>query len=76
MKTAKTKPLAQGSQRFALNDAKLAVDIAALRDQLSKLGADLRYVSGAKPQAVLARLEDAQRALGDALGLALTVEKS
>jgi len=73
MKTGKPK-LKQ--QQFAFNDAKLAVDIAAIRDQVSQLCALLRYITLDKPQAVLVLLSDAQRILGDALGVALTVEES
>ena len=72
-KTPKTKP-PLGDQTFPLNDAQLAVDIAAVRDQISKLCERLRYDSRDKPQAVLTRLDDAQRVLGDALGAALTVK--
>jgi hypothetical protein len=75
MKTPKTKQPPR-DEHFPLNDAKLALDIAAIRDQISKLCADLRYDSRDKPQAVLTRLSDAQSVLGDALGVALTVEKS
>ena len=71
MKTDKTKT----KTTFPLNDAKLAVDIAAIRDQISQLCERLRYDSRDKPQAVLTRLNDAQRVLGGALGAALTMEK-
>jgi hypothetical protein len=74
MKTDKTKP--SRDAQFPLNDAKLAIDISAVRDQVSQLCSQLRYDSRDKPQAVLALLSDAQRLLGDALGCALTVEKS
>jgi hypothetical protein len=72
MKTDK-KPAAQ---QFPLNDAHLAIDIAALRDQVALLCSQLRYDERDKPQAVLERLSDAQSILGDALGVALTVDKS
>ena len=60
---------------FSLNDAKLAVDIAGVRDQISQLCERLRYDSRDKPQAALTRLSDAQNVLGDALRGVLTVEK-
>lgn len=69
MKTDKTKQTV-----FPLTDARLAIDIAAIRDQLTKLCADLRYDSRDKPQAVLKSLDDVQRVLGDALGIVLTVK--
>ena len=73
MKTGKPKPK---QQQFALNDAQLAVNIAAIRDQISQLCERLRYNSLGKAQAVLTRLSDAQSILGDALSVALTVEES
>ena len=69
------RPASRDEQRFALNDAKLAVDVAAVRDQVSQLCERLRYDSRDKPQAVLALLSDAQDVLSDAVGTVLTVEK-
>jgi hypothetical protein len=63
-------------EHLPLNDAKLALDIAAIRDQISKLCADLRGDSRDKPQEVLTRLNHAQNFLNDALCVALTVAKS
>ena len=61
---------------FPLTDAKLAIDIAAVRDQISQLCERLRYDSRKKPQAVLAQLDDVQSDLGDALRTVLTGGKS
>lgn len=61
---------------FSLTDAKLAIDIAAVRDQISQLCERLRYDSRKKPQAVLAQLDDVQSDLDDALRTVLTVGKS
>lgn len=54
-----------------LADAALAVKIAAIRDQISQLCADLRYDSRDKPQTVLTCLGDSQRGLNEALNAAL-----
>ncbi len=61
---------------FPLIDAKLAVDIAAIRDQIALLSDRVRFDSRDKPRAVRAHLADAQQALNEALADALcTMEK-
>jgi hypothetical protein len=58
---------------FPLADAQLAVDIAAVRDQLGLLCARVR--SEPRYETVLVRLSDALTNVFDALSVALTVEK-
>jgi len=59
---------------FPLADAKLAVDIAAVRDQVSQLCDRLRYYdSRDKLKTVFAHLADAQQALGEAIADVLYV---
>lgn len=59
---------------FPLADAQLAVEIAAVRDQL--LSIRVRITNNAWYEATNAHLDTAARAFNDALHAVLTVEKS
>lgn len=61
------------TEMFPLADAQLAVDIAAVRDQLALLCSRIRNVP--RYEQVLVRLSDGLTNVFDAVSAALTVEK-
>ena len=63
------------ARNFDIGDARLAVDIAAIQDQITDLFAVLSHDSRDKSKAVDARLIDAYNGLVEALKVVLTVEK-